>query len=84
MFEKEVFAVKHLKVGLLLISTSQSPRGLVLAGTITYTDYATVSRTLGGIPFSNALFTVVMVNNTNNVLCGQAVLHNLRNCHVFS
>ncbi len=63
--------MKHLKVGLLLISVLSVLVASCSAGTITYTDYATVSGTLGGIPFSNALFTVVMVNDTNNVLCGQ-------------
>jgi len=60
--------MKHLKVGLLLISVLIVLAASSSAVPITYTDYATVSGSLGGIPFTNALYTVVMVNDTNNVI----------------
>jgi PEP-CTERM motif len=66
--EKEAFTVKHIRVGLLLISVLTVLAASCSAGPITYTDVATISGTLGNIPFSDALFTIVMINDTNNVV----------------
>jgi hypothetical protein len=62
--------MKPLRIGLLLLSVLIVLVASSSAVPITYTDYATISGTLGGIPFSDAQFTVVMVNDTDNVVCG--------------
>lgn len=62
--------MKPLKIGLLLIAVLAVGSIACSASTITYFDYATINGTLNNVAFTNKLFMIVMVNDTNNVQCG--------------